>query len=400
MPTTFVSKFVANTLENESPLSFWKWAAYGAVSAVLRDNCWIQKQNARIYPNMYTMFVAPSSGWRKNLPIDLSELLVNKVANTKVMSGHASIQAIIEDLGRSETNRNGKMPIKAGSAVFYAPELSAGIVADEQAVALLTNIYDYKSNPFKNMLISRGTSEIKTIVFSMMSATNMSMGKSFLTMEAVRGGLIARTFIIKPNEFRKGFSELDDIPDEAKGDIVTNCYQPLSDISKLTGQFKPENCARDEYRRWYEPFREGYPFRQDPTGILGRIQTGIIKISMVLAANELTLSICKKHVEEAIDVGTRLLPNYNEFGMGVGRSTIAEAAGLLIHELSRSYEYKMSRQTIIMNHWNDIDGEMLDKVVASLEAGGLLRSITENNRTSYQLTEKCIEKMNILERIK
>lgn len=393
MSTTFVSRFVNNTIENESPTSFWKWSAYGAISAVLRDNCWYQKKNSKLFPNMYTMLVAPSSGWRKNGPLDLSENLVNRVANTKVISGHASIQAIVEDIGRGETSRNGKMPIKQGSAIFYAPELSAGIVADEQAIAILTNIYDVKSNPFKNMLISRGTNEIKQIVFSMLTATNLVMSKSFLTTVAIKGGLIARTFIVKPDEFRKGFSELDDMPGETVMDAATECYPTLSEISKLSGPFNYDTCARDEYRKWYLPFHEGYPLRQDPTGILGRIQTGIIKISMILAANELTMNVCKRHIEEAIYVGLRLLPNYTEFSMGIGRSTISEAGGLIIQELNSSYDYKMSRQAILMNHWNDVDGEMLDKVVASLEAAGLIRQIQESQKVIYQLTEKCIEMM-------
>jgi len=393
----FVSKFIENTKDNESAISFWKWAAYSAISSVLRDNCFRRKKNGVIYPNIYTLFVAPSSGHRKNGPIDLAEALVRKVGNTKTISGRGSIQAIMDEIARGETTRNGSLAQKPGAAGFFATELSAGIVSDPVAIQVLTDVYDYKSNPYKSMLRTGPNYTINKIVFSMLAATNMEISKDFLTTVAVRGGLIARTFIIAPNEFRKAFSELDDEPskDGNNLDIYETCLPFLKEIANMKGEFQANDCAKDEYRKWYTGWRNSYPNRQDPTGIIGRIHTSIIKLSMILTSNDLKLDICKRHIEEAISEGLNLMPNYNVFNMTTGRSTISEAGAVVIQELSKQPLYQQSRKLLLMNNWNNFDGELLDKVVSTLEQAGLIRQIINNNAVIYQLTENCLDQLEM-----
>lgn len=387
----FIDKFITHTETYESPGSFWKWAAYTAIAAVLRDSCYFPQGDGRLYPNIYTLILAPSGGHRKGKPLDLCETLVHRVNTTKIISGRSSVQAILDELSRGETDKKTGKITKGGSAIFFAPELTAGIVSDPEAIKILTDIYDYKSNPYKSRLRTGPCFDIGRIVFSMFSGTNHDMSKDFMTSTAVRGGLLARTFLVIPNEFRPSNSLTKYIDRSGSFD---DCLESLKEVSRLTGEITLTEEAAQEYDNWYKPFRMTYQKRPDPSGVAGRIHTGILKLAIILAANELSIHVKKHHIEEAIVECLGLLPNYNVFVMSNGKSTISEAGGLVLSALLNCKDYKMSRKSLLMNHWNDIDGEILDKVVATLDQAGLItQGVSEGNLVAYQLTPKCIEVM-------
>jgi hypothetical protein len=127
---TFVDLFMQHTRFYESPRSFWKWAAFTAIGAVLRDNCYRQLGDNKIYPNLYTLVLANSAVHRKGSPVKLCEELVKRTKSTKVISGRASIQGILDELARGETDKSTGKMLAGGSALFSAPELTAGIVND------------------------------------------------------------------------------------------------------------------------------------------------------------------------------------------------------------------------------------------------------------------------------
>ena len=183
-----MSDFLEHTKIYESPTSFWKWAAYASIAAVLRDNVYRKQGDITTYPNIYVLFLA-QSGARKGAPISLAQSLIQKVNNTKIISGRTSIQAIIDELAHTETNsKTGKL-VKGGSAILIAGELAAGIVGDTAAVGILTDIYDLKTD-FKHHLRSTGRFKIDRIVFNMLAASNADLLKEVYTQSAVSGGLL------------------------------------------------------------------------------------------------------------------------------------------------------------------------------------------------------------------
>src|SRR5674476_1160462 len=167
----FVELFLEHTQYYESPGSFWKWAAYTAIGAVLRDNCFRTLGDHRVYPNLYTLLLADSAVHRKGHPIKLCEELVKRAKSTKVISGRSSIQGILDELSRGETDKVTGKIISGGSALFSASELSAGIVNDPEAVKILTDIYDFKEE-YTSRLRGSGVFRIKNICFSLIAASN------------------------------------------------------------------------------------------------------------------------------------------------------------------------------------------------------------------------------------
>lgn len=347
-----------------------------------------------VFANIYVLFLAESSGHRKGRPVALSETLVTKVNNTKVISGRASVQAILDELARAETDLKTGKVTKAGSAIFYAPELSAGIVADPEALKVLTDIYDYKPNAYKSRLRTGPCFNLERIVFSMLSASNEDMLKEFFNTTAIKGGMLARTFLVMPNEFRKSNS-LMRIDAEERKRSLTNVYEKLLAISRLQGEFKFEEAALKEYEDWYDPFRQSYQTKKEASGIVGRIHTSIIKLAMILAANDLSLTITKEHVERAIGECLGLIPNYSVFTMGHGKSEISAAGGIVLTDLLAAKNHTSTRKKIIRDHWQDFDSDTLDKLVATLEVAGMIQLTQVGGEISYTLTETCLKSMGL-----
>ena len=131
----------------------------------------------------------------------------------------------------------------------------------------------YLSTPrYKKTYTSRlrggGTFILKEVCFSIMMASNKDLLTDIYDPRAVFGGLLGRTFLILPDEFRPANS-LFNIGDREEQYI--QLIQYLKEIEKLRGPFTFTEEAQTEFDSWYAPFRESYKNRQDRSGIAGRI---------------------------------------------------------------------------------------------------------------------------------
>ena len=386
----YVSNLLDHTAEFESPTSFWKWSAYVTIAAILRNNVWKPDGDGRLYPNIYVLFLA-GSGSRKERPVTTCESLVKKVSNTKVIAGRSSIQALVDEIAQGETSKTGVV-IEGGSAVFLAPEMAAGLVSDPAAIDTLTDIYSSKDEGYDILLRGRGKTKLKNIVFSMVGASNEAMLKELYTDKAIQGGLLARTFLVVPDEFRKA-NPLTKVVDSSKSKATL--LASLRDIAKLKGAFHFSEGADSEYSEWYADFRESYRKKIDESGVMGRLHTGVMKLAMILAADELSMVIERWHIEEAIEVCVGLLPNYNKFVRATGRSDQASIITILVQEIKNRPSYTISRKELLRKHYHDIDVASLDAAVITLTQAKLLKEYMhlETKEITYEITKECLDVM-------
>lgn len=386
----FLSEYLTYTNHYESPGSFWKWSAYAIVAAVLRDNCYRMAGDIKFCANTYTLLLADSAVQRKDNPIDLCELFVKSVDNTKIISGRGSIQGIIDELQRAETDSRTGRIIKGGSAIFIASELSAALVQDPQSINILTDLYKYRDEYSERLRGRQDKFKVKNVCFSMFSASNKDLLLDVYDVRAMRGGLLGRTFLITPNEFRPANSLFNVVKKAEQFKWLTD---ELKQISQLRGEFKFEKEAEQAYNDWYGPFREGYREKGDASGIAGRIHTGILKLAMILCViYTKTLCVGKEHIEQAIEECIALMPNYNQFLMASGKSKDnSEIGTIIITELYNAPGGTLSRERIFQKHWNAFDAEQFDKLMGTLIEAKLIQTTLDGNHMMYKLTDKCKE---------
>lgn len=358
----------------------------------MRDSCYKDEGDTNLYPNIFVLLMADSAISRKAKPIKMVEEFINRVNNTKVISGRSSVQAILDELHKGETDKETGKIKAGGSAIFIAPELSAGVVADPQAVSIITDIYDYHE-AYPSRLRGSGTFIIKKVCFSMLAASNKALLTDVYDSRAVHGGLLGRTFLVIPNEFRPANSLFETQKGDVEREVTKNkLYDVLLAISKLSGPFLFCQDAKAEYDSWYKPFRESYKDRPDKSGIAGRIHTGIMKLSMILAVNnDQALVVRKEHVEESITECMSLMPNYTQLIVGTGKSDNAEIGMIVLNDIYSAPDQILSRKKILQRHWSVFNDEQLDRLIATLVGGGLVKDVFEDDGVSYRITEKCID---------
>ena len=307
MPGTWLDEFVEQHSELESPISFWRWAALASISAVVKDNLWIDRQIYNLYPNIYVMLHA-ESGLKKGPPVAAANRLVKAVNNTRIITGRSSIQGILKELGTGQTQPGGKVDKKA-VAFICSSELTSSIVEDKVATDILTDLYDrqYRVGEWKSLL-KMETFNLIDPTITMLTATNEAHSDDFFTRKDVSGGYFARTFIIYESKRNRPNSLL--APLTSRPDYVKSA-EYLKVLAKLTGPF--QTLAQEDragpwkhekllnrregpklyyftdagilYDNWYETFITDSDNLEtkDDTGTLNRFPDSVLKVAMLIS---------------------------------------------------------------------------------------------------------------------
>ena len=400
-----------------SPMSFWRWSALAAISAVMKDQVYLDRWFYKVYPNIFVMLYA-DSGLKKGPPIAMANKLVQLVGNTNIIKGRSSIQAILKDMGTAMTLPGGK--IKSVNSVFISSsELSSSLVEDPAATKILTDLFDrnYNEGEWKSLLKS-DTFKLNNPVVTMLSGTNEAMSEDLLKSSAVKGGFLARTFIIFESVRNKRNSltfQPDIIPD------YVEAAKYLVDLSNLKGPFKPLSSKIEDdyycishginqtthyasevgniYHKWYDDFLDTVDSQEikDETGTLNRFGDSVIKVAMLLSlAEHPSLEITTSAMREAIKICEQLLGNVRKTTMGKsGLSTSSHLKALIINELLNIREnHQISRPMLTKKfymHYGNV--EELDSLMASFHVAGLITSETTEKGTIYTMPSDQVKVM-------
>lgn len=381
----FVELFIEYHAEYESPTSFWKWAAYSLVGSILRSQVYYQHGNMKIFPNTYVVFLADSAQYRKGHPIEVARRLLTVVPHTKVFSGTASIQAVLDLLSMDMPNKNTGSPIRGGAALITADELAAFFVQDPRLNPLLTDlwtcreIYDYH-------LRSTNTITIKDLCVSMLAASNETFLREVYDSRAVYGGLLGRTFMVKPDETRPGNS----LMEESKVYDEKPLVQALQDIRALRGRVSIHKDAVSKYNTWYHNLYNTYKTHPDKTGVIQRMHTQAIKLAIILACADYTLEVTEEVIVKAILEVESLKQNYELYVMSSANSSHSQIGTTFIAELFVAKNYTLTKQQFLSKHWSEIMVEDFDKLVTTLMEGKMVQAAVVGSEVAYKLTPQCI----------
>lgn len=388
MPRTFIDRLLDYTKYAESPTSYFKWCGYAAIAAVLRDNVWIELPaiNSKIYPNIYVILhSSQSSITRKSVPMKMALQLVRKINNTHIIAGRSSIQGTIDELSVA-TIAADKSQIKGASGILYSEELSAFFVDVESAVNLLTNLYDYHE-VWEDKL--RGSvTKLHNVCLTLLMATNEELIRDLFQVRAVKGGLLARSIIVSESRRRHKNSLM-----YANGEPGNP--QPLFDhllmLSKKHGAYTLTDEAKKEYDTWYNSLPDD--ISDSETGFEGRIHTTILKIALLISASHgEDKVITQPHIEEAIEECTGIYDTYKRLSAGVVQQMdMGLAQRQLISLLLSQKDFSVSYEKILFKLYMVMDKEMLDKIIATWEAGGVARMVWAGSGGRLTLTQKTID---------
>lgn len=390
----FVEEFLRVTRFIESPTSYLEWAAYTALSAVMRDNAYIKfGAFRRIYPNIYVMIIGDSAATRKSSPLKALSKLVKAVNNTKIIEGRASIQAVLNELA-SVKNINGTT-IKGASCLMYTEELASFLVKDSQTSGIITDLYDYhEEHPV--LLKSQEVVNLKDTCVTFIAATNSAFLQDMFTKVDLFGGLVGRQIIIIEEKARHKDLGFDDPTTEADLDVLKI---HLRELSRKKGIIKVGEDAVKYIKEWYDS--TDFTKNESKTGFEHRAHVHVLKLAMLIAAAEpkFDLLIERRHMVKAINKVTSLWVNYKKLtaSVGTGGTPISNAISEVLVTLIK-HNRPMDREMLLNVLLGRIDAETLDKSIITLEQSNLVTIGGSACKVTYEITSKARQKfLNELE---
>lgn len=386
MAFNFFDEYMDYSREWESPDQFWLWSAISCLSAVIRDNLYINIKGQPIYANMYVVLFADSGDCRKGAPCKLAGSLVEATQNTKYLKGDASIQAVVKVLGDAWTTNNGTM-VKGASGLIFAEELSAFFAEDPRLVDMLTTLYDFHPT-YTARRISSGDTDLKNVCLSLLAGSNSELFSSIYNRKGVLGGLLGRTFIVKGEKPRQRTSlfRLEEIERDR-----TYLEQHLLRVSALKGPISISSDARAVYDSWYS----NLPPSQDKIGFESRLGTHVAKIAIAVAAarEDFDLILLEEDIDRAIDLCMELRPNYRHLTLSSGGERDKQkAAGVILQMIVSSDKYMVEKRKVVQRFAGDLDIEELDKIIDVLIAAEWIEPSQSGANLVYRLTDLGKEK--------
>lgn len=407
---SWLDELVGQHAELESPVSFWWWGALVTISAVVKDNVWLDRHIHNLYPNIYVMLHA-DSGLKKGPPISMAKRLVGMVGNTRIISGRSSIQGIMKDLGTGRTLKGGTV-INDSCGFICSSELSSSIVEDKVATTILTDLYDRQYNMGEwRSLLKMETFELKNPTLSMFTATNEAHSQDFFAKKDVQGGFFARTFIIYENKANRSNSLLVPLTNPPSYE-ASAAY--LKELAKLRGPFSPlasQSISEEHpfeyihpesgevayfskagivYEVWYHQFKEQVlnQVQKDETGTLNRFGDSVLKVAMLLSlARAPVLTIDEQSMTDAIEACQRLIGAVRVTTLGSrGLSQQATLKSKIIHELVNRDNHQISRTMLLnkmMMHYSQANE--LDELLSSFEQAGIIKLNILGNQVIYEM---------------
>jgi hypothetical protein len=393
---SWIDKLVLMHSEFESPKSFWFWSGLAAISAIVKDNIYLDRFAYKLYPNIYVMLYA-DSGMKKGPPVALAKDLVSKQKVTRVISGRSSIQGILKELGTAYTAPGGKV-ITSATAFIVASEFSSSLVADPFAMSILTDLYDrhYHEDQFKSLLKMESFT-LKDPTITLLVATNEAHFAEFVEAKDVHGGFIGRMFVIAESEVST-LNPLIKKPKIMPDREALSGY--LGELAKLKGEIKTlENThAGERYEEWYMEFYEHIRAHKikDETGTMQRFGDSVLKVAILLSlADTPELVIHDSTMELAIATCEKLLGNVRKATMGKkGKNPYATIKAMIIEELLIKREnHQISREMLAKKLWMHVNTSELDEIMGSFEESKMIISKRIGSQVVYEMPAKYVKEL-------
>lgn len=368
----------------ETPKSWLYWSFLTCISAAAGNNYFVStlKGDFIYKPNLYVILLG-ESGLGKGFGINRAKNLVNKANITRVIAGRSSIQAIVKELATLRT-REGKESINDSRGFIINGELSTAIIADPDAITILTDLYDGHYNPeWTNLLKGDGAEKLKNPYITALFGSSPSHFYDSIPQVNIEGGYIGRNLIIYEEKRSQDVDLLDvetgtklesDV-DKFETYLVPKYVPHLEKIAKMQGQLKPDDEARIYFNQWRRDWRSKQP--PDRTGFLNRVPDHSMKVAMCLSLAEYEFDgyIRQYHFQEAVERVTGLVYANERTTRGTGLDPLAQQTKLVIDFLLAAPNQELERKILLRKFYGNGDAAMLDKILDNLLEMGWVAKI-------------------------
>lgn len=383
-PKSFVHDLVDENSSVETPTSWLYWSLMTCISAAAANNHTVRtlKGNLIYYPNIYVMLLG-ESGLGKGYGVNLAARLVSEANVTRVIKGRSSIQGILKEASTAKS-MPGK-PVITDSRMFVVNgELSTAVIADPDALTILTDLFDRNYNKdWTNLLKGDGPEKLKEPYITCLFGSSPAHFYDSIPQANIEGGYIGRNLIIYEEKRSKDVDLIDhedeEIPSDRFHDYIVPRYVPhLENIAKKgMTRLIPNEDARQVYNIWRKDWRLNQKNYNDKTGFINRVPDHVMKVAMCLALSRYDCNdiILPADFSEAIEKITGLVYATQKTSEATGLDPTAQIIKKIVDFLISAPNNELMRQEILILGYGNFDPIMLDKCIDTLlEMKWIIRS--------------------------
>ncbi len=373
MPNGFswIEDCLEEVTDVETPLSWVYWSLLTSISASVGNNYYLRalKGNVIYRPNLYVILLG-ESGLGKAYGINLAKQLVTATNSTRVIAGRSSIQAIVTELSKQKTRPDGLPPISDSRGFIVNGELSSAIIADVDALSILTDLYDgVVHDEWVNSLKLSGKETLKNPYITALFGTAPAGFYDSIPQANIEGGYIGRNLIIYEEKRSKNLDLLDN--DEGSEDRIKDYLVPkysiyLKELYSKKGRLIVNDQGRTTFNDWRRKWRATQ--QRDVTGFINRVPDHVLKVSMLLCLSRYNNAgvINELDVSEAITKVTSLIYSNKITTSGRGLDPAAGQTQIILNILLRSENNELTRKRMLSQGHGNFDSFQLDKIVETL----------------------------------
>jgi len=276
----WIDTYLAYTSNHEAPEQFHFWTACSVLSAASRRRVYFDQNYYKIFPNLFTVLVAPAGRCRRSVATNIGMRILRASGTIPVLSEKVTPEGLavaLHAVGQGD-------PPSPAALIIHAPELSVFLGRqqyNEGLIALLTTLYDC---PEAWEYITRTKSEVrlKNVYLCMLGATAPDWLADSIPPVAFGGGFLSRTLIIAANKTDRVFP----FPLPNDPSLEVQLTDRLRGIAARQGTVKFSDEAKKWYIDWYDKARS----KPVEPGLIGgyfeRKQDHLIRVATILRLSQ------------------------------------------------------------------------------------------------------------------
>jgi Protein of unknown function (DUF3987) len=391
----WVAAFEKLTAYTGSPARLRRWAGISCLAGALEQKTWVVTNNAPLYPNLYTIFVAPP-GIGKSAALNQlrafwmvlkdHRLAASSVSKASLIDELADAQRTLIQVGRNPpTVEFHSLKVIASELTVFIPEFAT------EFMSVMTNIYDTEPFSERKRSVKGGTKlEIARPQINFVAGTTPSSLVQLLPEGAWDQGFLSRTLLVYDADV-KVQSLFGTTTSDKK--LLKEMEDDIREIGNLYGEMKFTPEAADFIDQWHMSGKNPVPNHPKLQHYLSRRTAHLLKLSQVACvseANELTITV--EHIQQAMDWLFDLeahIPEIFKAMSNGGDAKVMDEAWHMLFQFKARHGKGAPRALLIQFISARVPSHAVERIIDLMEKGDMIRAVAEKNvGTLYMAKER------------
>lgn len=245
----FLEDYLFFTQGNETPEIMHLWVGLSVLAGAAEKRVWIDRGFFKIYPNLYTILVAPAGVCAKSTSMDLGSKLL-KESGYSVLEGSILKEKIIIEMceAQKEVDVSADVTFVHSSVTFMSDELNVLLSSGTEMIKFLVDMWG-KDDLYTYKTKNSGSYEIHYPYFNFLAAAVPQWFGPSLASDMASTGLLARCVFVYEEKKRGKWPEPIISPEQYRA--RDRCLQHLYSMTNHFGALKLSKEFETLFREWY-----------------------------------------------------------------------------------------------------------------------------------------------------